>query len=129
MPESTIDNLKSALDCVDKCDCCKELEEEIKKLKKTLNRLESNVNHVKNDVKIIIIKSQGYEHRIVNNEKGILRLERILNRVRNNNLEIEIQKIKQSLTDIEVYINILDDAGKQINNILRSFIGAFSIFK
>ena len=107
MPTGTINNLKQALDCAGKCDCCEKLQQQINSLKSSVNNVESKTKALDLDIKNIIPRVNHHEARIIKLERN---LNSTTGKDRNNTNKnvLDIQKLKLQMTAVEGYINALD---------------------
>lgn len=115
---SVSSDLQSALNCANKCDCCKKLQQQI-------NVLNNKVGGLDQDIKNIIPRVNNHEKRISDNEKKISRFKNTNRNSRNNYSYQDLRKIKQQIAAIERYINIVDSAGKALNGVLIKFLKTF----
>jgi chromosome segregation ATPase len=103
------------------------LENEVSSIKSLIDGLNTKISSVASEVNIIKIKINNHETRII-------RLERYGGGGNNPNADFRlvVQRINimsRQLVAIERYINALDEAGKNINNLLKGIFKIFKIFK
>lgn len=113
-----VSNLQQALKCADKCDCCEKFQQQINQIKNKQNALDQ-------DIKNILPRLNDNTRRIGNNEKEISKFRSINKNGNRNNFDKDLQKIKQQISAIERYINIVDGAGKSLNRVLLNFLKSF----